>query len=89
MVKKALLNMATALSQICNTFLLFGDPDETVSGRAYRKGHLDSNSAWTYTGNVINKIFFFQANHIKESYDYDIARARRVLKVHDDRKQRS
>ena len=34
MVKEALLNMATTLSQICNTFLLFGDPDETVSGRA-------------------------------------------------------
>ena len=80
-----ILRVATCISQVANAILLFGDPDETISGRAYRRGTLDGNLIWMKVGKFINKIFFFQYNHVKSSYDHDIKRAKRVVEQHGGR----
>jgi hypothetical protein len=57
-----LKNLLIATDQFCNA-LLNGNPDETLSSRAYklrRKGVY-------WASNMINGLFFWQKNHCKES----------------------
>lgn len=84
-VYKYLGSVAISVSQMANAVILFGDPDETISGRSYRRGVLDGNIVWKGLSIVINCIFFLQEDHVKESYVFDIKRARRVVIAHDSR----
>lgn len=78
-------NIGTALSQFANAVVLFGDPDESISGRSYSKGTLDGSRIWYSIGKGINKMFFWDEDHIKVSYYQDIDRARRIIEEHESR----
>jgi hypothetical protein len=57
-------NILIAFSQLGNA-LLFGDPDETISGRVGK--HLPDS----IIAKKINRLFFWQKNHVKEAVEND------------------
>lgn len=64
------LKIAIAFDQLCNT-LCGGMPDETLSARAERE-HREGLRSWPRT--IINVLFFWQADHCKESFESELAR---------------
>lgn len=72
-----LLKIGDALSQLVNVAFLPNHKDtnanESVSGRAYRKG-------WAKTVKVIDFVFsFYEKDHCRLSYEADIDRAKKLL----------
>jgi hypothetical protein len=59
-------NILISIDQFINTICL-GDPDETLSSRVGKAR--DKNEV--FWARVINKIFFWQKNHCKESIEPD------------------
>jgi hypothetical protein len=57
-----------ALDRLANTLFL-GDFRETLSSRAHR-AHRDGKP-WGWLRNVINCMFFWQADHCFEAYHWD------------------
>lgn len=76
---KLIIRTGDALSQFTNALLLAGDPNESISGRAYRCG-------WRRTEAVIDWLFSpFQSNHCLKAYTNDVERARRLVAEHEAR----
>ena len=70
-----------AISQLLSVAFFFGDnPNESLSGRAYRKGRL--HWPWTVLKTAINIIFFWQEDHCRTAYFADLKRARQTLLDH-------
>ncbi len=59
---KYLKNLLISLDQLANT-LIGGNPDETLSSRAYRL----RRKGVFWPSNLVNGLFFWQKNHCKES----------------------
>lgn len=78
---KRLRMVGSALSQLgCVLFtwdVTTTNPNESISSRAYR---LDTNLK-----SFINGIFFWQKDHCKSAYDYDLKLAYNLIKQHEDR----
>ena len=72
------LHVGDATSQWINTVFLFSkNPNESVSGRAYR---LRRCFGWRQARPIIDLIFFpLEAHHCKKSYDADLRRAAIML----------
>lgn len=75
---------ATLISQAANALLLGGHVDETVSGRAYRQGVLQSppSPRWARARRIIDRLFWFDPDHCRKSHEADIAFARAILAHH-------
>lgn len=73
-----LTRVAAWLSQGINCVLLNGSPDQTVSARAYLNKDIEP---WTSAYHFINKLFFWQNNHCKKSYEADVSFARSILRL--------
>lgn len=69
--------IAAWLSQGINCVVLGGSPDQTVSARAYLN---QKEEYWDVVYKWINKLFFWQQNHCKESHEADIVFARSILR---------
>lgn len=68
--------IAAWLSQGINCALLKGNPDMTVSARC----HLNrERPRWRTARKIINRIFFWQADHCKSSFQSDVAYAVLVM----------
>jgi len=78
---KRLKMIGSALSQLGCVILTWDvtttNPNESISSRAYR---LD-----TRLKSFVNGIFFWQKNHCKSAYDYDLRLAYNLIKQHEDR----
>lgn len=73
-----LLRIAEALSQLINVVVFFGDnPNEQVSGRAYRMRRI--NWQWAALRWAINFLFFWQQDHCRDSHVADLKRAEKTL----------
>lgn len=59
-------NVSVGIDQLLNA-ILFGDPDETISSRAY-KGKLRGNKFWTLMCKVLDKL---DTNHSEKSVEWD------------------
>ena len=70
-IKTYLLNILISLDQFINVLFL-GQPDETISSRAWRCK--DANSFWGVMHSLINKLFFFQKDHCYKSYLAELER---------------
>lgn len=70
------INLATAISQLGNA-LFGGHPDETLSAHAHR-GHVMGHAGWSTLRTVLNGVFFWQADHCRESFLADCQRAEQV-----------
>jgi hypothetical protein len=71
------IRIATLISQAFNTIFLLGIPDMTVSARCYLN---KDKPYWRVAYKYINKVFFWQKNHCKESFDADIKYAQEVMR---------
>lgn len=72
-----LVRSLDAVSQWVNvTFLLGDNPNESISGRAWRLRHV----GWGFMVTLINCLFFWQPNHCQSSHYKDLQRALRVVK---------
>lgn len=70
--------VAAWLSQGINCVLLNGSPNQTVSARAYLN---QKEEYWGVVYKWVNKLFFWQQNHCKESHEADILFARSILRL--------
>ena len=70
-IKQYLINLLLAVDQLVNVVFL-GQPDETISSRAWRCK--DSNSFWKHFHNFINILFFFQKDHCYKAYLAELER---------------
>jgi hypothetical protein len=61
-----------AVSQLLNTALLDGNPNDSISGRAHKQ-------KWVMSERLINFIFFWEPEHCYWAYMNDLERARKVL----------
>lgn len=67
-----LVRVGDAISQLLNTALINGDPNESISGRAYRQG-------WAIRV-IIDAIFWpFETEHCKKAFDNDLRKARELV----------
>jgi hypothetical protein len=71
-MKEYCINIATAISQLLNAVVLAGDPNETISGRAWREERKAVVAA-------IDLLFFFQPEHCLNSHLADRIFARKIL----------
>lgn len=73
-----LVRVGDAISQLINTILFNGDPDESVSGRSYRSFKLkeSDNKIWVVTYYIAEALFWLRDRgiHCKLAYYEDIER---------------
>lgn len=74
-----LSTLVTAISQFLNVLIFLGDPDETISGRSFRQGVLESHKGWQFMERVVNTLFFFEKNHCEMAYYRDVENARLIV----------
>ena len=72
------IRIGDALSQLANVIIFFGDnPNESVSGRAYR---LNDKFFWKQLQYIIDFIFsIYQEDHCFSAYNADLARALKLI----------
>ena len=70
-----LVNNLLSIDQLANT-LLWGEPDETISSRAWRCGvRADKpKKRWRVARAIIDRIFWFDKDHCRRSYESEIER---------------
>ena len=67
------------MSQAINCIVFLGNPDDTLSGRSFRQGSLESHKGWKFLENVIDIIFFWEKHHCEMSYYRDVENARYII----------
>lgn len=72
-VNQYLTNIGGAISQLANVVFLFGNPNESISGRSHRE-------PWPRMERFVNAIFFLQDDHCKEAYESDVQWAKDLIK---------
>lgn len=75
--------VGTSLSQLANTVLLNGDPDESICGRSYRRGYLEHSYVWYNIARILDGVFLWDEDHCKQSYELDLQRAEYILTRRD------
>jgi hypothetical protein len=77
-----LVRIGDALSQLVNVVIFLGkNPNESVSGRAYRERMAESHAYgfWWYLHLIINCLFWWEDNHCRSAYNADVVRARELI----------
>ena len=73
------IHVGDATSQLVNTVLFLGDPNESISGRAYR---MRDKIQWKTIMTLVDFIMSpFEDQHCQKSYEADIERAKKLLGV--------
>lgn len=67
-----LIRLLDATSQWLNVALLWGDANESISGRAFREG-------WRKTEAVINTLAFWEPDHCRRAHETDVLRAHKLI----------
>lgn len=70
-LKQYIINLLVAFDQFINVLFL-GQPDETISSRAWRCK--DSSSFWKFMRKLIDTIFFWQKDHCYYSFIAEVER---------------
>ncbi len=81
------IRVGDAGSQLMNVIVLNGDPNESVSGRCYRRVIIDgsNNAGWRFGLWFVDKGFtaIGQTKHCQKAYLADILKARLLVKAAD------
>ena len=77
-IKTYLLNILISFDQLVNVLFL-GQPDETISSRAWRCK--DVSSFWKVMRKFIDLLFFFQPQHCFKAYLAEINRKQIQLEI--------
>lgn len=75
-----LSRLGSALSQLANVLVCNGNPNETISSRAYRQGVLGGNRKWNAYRKFVDALFFWQRDHCRVSHESDVEFAVELLK---------
>ena len=86
-MKQYLLRIAAWLSQGVNCILLGGHHDVTVSARAYL--NRERSRVWYAAYRALNAVFFWQADHCRDSWLADVIWANEVIDEKWDRFEQS
>ena len=70
-IKQYFINILISFDQFVNVLFL-GQPDETISSRAWRCK--DSSSFWKFMRKLIDTIFFWQKDHCYYSFIAEVER---------------
>ena len=70
-LKQYFINILISFDQFVNVLFL-GQPDETISSRAWRCK--DSSSFWRFMRKLIDTIFFWQKDHCYYSFIAEVER---------------
>ncbi len=63
-------------SQTLNVWFLNGHPDESISARAFRRGHLEVDYKWARVQRAIDRLFSpFEKDHCKGAFMTDLLRS--------------
>lgn len=78
-MKQYFVNLGTILSQLLNTVVFAGEPDQAVSARSYV--HKDKSKFWKLMYYVIETLFypFDKGMHCYKSHQKDINHAEKVI----------
>lgn len=71
-IKGWFMRLLVLISQTVNALILMGNPDETLSARAYR-------TPWPTVRRILDKIYFWETEHCYKSHQRDIDFAKRLL----------
>lgn len=77
--RSRLARLGSVVSQFVNVLAFNGRPDESLSGRAHRQGTLGGRARWLLYVAVIDRLFFWEADHCAAAHREDIAFARAIL----------
>ena len=77
-LKQYIINLLVAFDQFINV-LFSGQPDETVSSRAWRCK--DVSSYWGFMRKFIDLLFFFQPQHCFKAYLAELNRKQIQLEI--------
>lgn len=66
------LRLLVIISQTINSLILMGNPDETISARAYR-------TPWPRTRKVLDWLFRWEIEHCYKSHQRDVKFAKKIL----------
>lgn len=80
-----MFRVAVAFSQLANAALLSGNPNESISGRAWRQGVLHGRPGWARARRWINGLFFLQEDHCFRAYLSDVTYAQHVMAEEEKR----
>lgn len=79
--RRYIFRLSDSISQLFNTVILNGDPDESISGRAYRRT-MEGSRVWRKVMSVVDMIFFWQESHTANAYQSDLDRAEARIAAH-------
>lgn len=71
-------DLVSIASRFLNAIFFCGSTAQTLSARAYIDG--EDSLFWRRMGRLINALFFWQDNHIKDAWEMEVERARYVLR---------
>jgi hypothetical protein len=71
-------DLVSLVSRAINAFVCGGSTAQTLSARSYLEGR--TSARWRRVGRVINALFFWEDNHIRDAWEREVARARHVLR---------
>ena len=77
-LKQYIINLLIAFDQFINV-LFSGQPDETISSRAWR--YKDVSSFWRFMRKFIDLLFFFQPQHCFKAYLAELNRKQIQLEI--------
>mgnify|MGYP000630196344 CR=1 FL=1 len=70
-------DMVSLASRFINATIFNGSTAQTLSARSYIEGQTDPR--WRTLGKFINPLFFWQENHIRQSWEQEVSRAKYTL----------
>ncbi|AZB55023.1 hypothetical protein EBL89_06745 [Cereibacter sphaeroides] len=73
-----LFDLLACLSRLLNATVFAGSTHQTTSARAYIEGLTDP--VWAARRDRIDRLIFWQADHCREQWLYDVERARETLR---------
>lgn len=80
-----LMKVGDLLSQVLNTIMFNGSPDESTSGRSYRQGVLQGHKGWSQMRKFVDWLFSgYEQEHCKKAYQADLERAKLRLQINGE-----
>lgn len=75
-VKAWFLKLLVVISQAVNALILNGEPDQTLSSRAYSCNNV---KGWSLAEKAINFVFFWDKQHCYNSWMLDLEFSNRII----------
>ena len=75
-VRAWFFKLLVVISQAVNALILGGEPDQTISSRAYS---CNTVKGWSFVERFINFVFFWDKNHCHNSWLMDVDFSNRII----------